>query len=1046
MNRIRLTLLLLVCASLAAAEGVDFQRDVRPVLSDACFQCHGPDRETRLAGMRLDTQEGAFAARPNGTPIVPGDPQASLVYQRLTAEEPARRMPPEYAHKEVSAEQVETIRLWIEQGADWSEHWSFRAPEMPEAPAVENEAWVGNPIDRFVLARLEAEGLAPGEEADKRTLARRVSLDLTGLPPSPAEVSAFLADTSSDAYETYIDRQMAKPAYGEHRARYWLDAARYADTHGLHIDNYREMWPYRDWVINAFNQNMGFDQFTIEQLAGDLLPDPTQDQLVATGFQRCNITTNEGGVIDEEVVEIYAKDRAETTATVWMGLTIGCATCHDHKFDPLTQKDFYSLGAFFRNTTQPVRDGNVHDTPPVMVVLSDEDRDRWEALKTEIPGARRALTSLRRTKSKTAFKAAKKVVADLDLGRYDASEVFSLEKFDGADKAEGVELGAGPHNGLPALEVGEEAYVSVDGFDAVSPDKPFTVAAWVKPNGDGRRFIAGQVAYLETDPNEDERGWELEISGGKPAFALVGEREFELGVSTKDSNAGRAKKDEWHHVIASYDGSRRRTGITLYLDGKKLETRTTGRAVHEVEGPVVLASPLMVGGKKNREGEIVDSMDGSISDLRILNREISEGEAALLAGWAELRTTAKDKPKKAREELAAYYLTREDAEYGELDKKLHALTAERRAILKRNPLTHVMNEKKDSEPMANVLYRGMYDQKREEVGAVTPGVLPAMTEEQGNDRMGLAKWLLDERHPLTARVTVNRMWQEVFGAGIVRTSENFGSQGEAPTHPELLDWLAVDFRESGWDMKRFYKQLLMSAAYRQSARTTPAKIEKDPNNRLLSRGPRFRMDGEVVRDYALAASGLLSEEVGGPSVRPYQPEGVWEGVAMRQSNTRYYKADQGDDLYRRSLYTFWKRAAPPASMVTFDAPTRENCTVRRERTNTPLQALVTMNDPQFFEAARRLAEESVEASPELDGRLDFMSARLLARPLESREKTIVAESYKDFLRHYDSTPEDAKSAVTVGASKPDLSPGPAVLAALTMTANQLLNLDEVLNK
>jgi len=1037
---------LLFFTTVAAVAEVDFQKDVRPVLSDACFQCHGPDPETRLAGMRLDTQEGAFAARPNGTPIVPGDPAASLVYQRLTAENAAIRMPPEYAHKEVTPEQIETIRQWIEQGADWSEHWSFRAPEKPEPPSIQKESWVRNPIDGFVLARLEAEGLTPGEEADRRTLARRVALDLTGLPPTPAEVDQFLNDASSDAYEKYVDRMLAKPAYGEHRARYWLDAARYADTHGLHIDNYREMWPYRDWVIDAFNQNMGFDRFTIEQLAGDLLPDPTQDQLVATGFQRCNITTNEGGVIDEEVEEIYAKDRAETVATVWMGLTIGCATCHDHKFDPLTQRDFYSLGAFFRNTTQPVRDGNVHDTPPVMVVLSDEDDDRWEALKAEIPAARRELQSLRRTKSKQAYKAAKKVVADLDLNRYDESEVFSLEKFDGADKAEGVQLGAGPQDGLPALEVGEEAYVSVEGFDAISPDKPFTVAAWIKPDGDGRRFIAGQVAYLELDPNEDERGWELEISGGKPNFQLVGEREFQLGVATKDSNPGRAKEGEWHHVIATYDGSRRRTGITLYLDGKRLDTRTTGRAVHEVEGPVVLESPLMIGGKRNREGEIVESIDGSIADFRILNREISEGEAALLAGWSELRSTAKDKPKKAREQLAAFHLVRRDEDYKAANDKLHALIAERRAILKRNPLTHVMNEKTDSEPMANVLYRGMYDQKREEVGAVTPGVLPAMTEEQSNDRMGLAKWLLDERNPLTARVTVNRMWQEVFGTGIVRTSEDFGSQGEAPTHPELLDWLAVDFRESGWDLKRFYKQLVMSATYRQSAKTTPKKLEKDPQNRLLSRGPRFRMDGEVVRDYALAASGLLNDDIGGPSVKPYQPEGVWEGVAMRQSNTRYYTADEGDDLYRRSLYTFWKRAAPPASMVTFDAPTRENCTVRRERTNTPLQALVTMNDPQFFEAARRLAEEAVDAGPELDQQLDFMSARLLSRPLQSREREIVADSYRDFLRFYDSNPDQAQKAVSVGASEPDLSPGPAVLAALTMTANQLLNLDEVLNK
>lgn len=1030
----------------SAAEQVDFQADVRPVLSDACFHCHGPDPNTRLFGLRLDTREGAFGERENGTPIVPGDPEASLVYQRIAAEDPARRMPPANVHKDLTPEQIDKIRLWIEQGAVWEEHWAFASPTMPVIPEVSDPSWVRNPIDAFVLAKLDAAGLKPAPEADRRTLARRAALDLTGLPPTPAEVEAFVNDDSPDAYERYIDRMASKPSYGEHRARYWLDAARYGDTHGLHIDNYREMWPYRDWVINAFNRDMSFDQFTIEQLAGDMLPNPTQDQIVATGFQRCNITTNEGGVIDEEVVEIYAKDRAETVATVWMGLTIGCATCHDHKFDPLTQRDFYSLGAFFRNTTQPIRDGNVHDTPPVMLVLSDEDRERWQALRTEIPDARRELALMRARERKQAYKRIKKQARDLELRRFDDSEIFSLDRYAQAAHNEGVSRGAGPAKGTSGLTIAEESYVAVDGFSGLSPDRPFTVAAWVKPDSDGRALVAGQVAYLEDrDPNEDERGWELEISGGRATIRMLGDREFELGVQS-EKGTPKVETGEWTHVMATYDGSRRRSGFSLYINGRRVETKTTGRAVHKTEGPVILDTPLLIAGKKNKEDEITDTLEGSIADLRILTRELTAGEAPLLVGWASLQALAKSKPGKVRDELAAYELIRRNDEFRALDSKLQDLLAEQRAINARNPLTHVMNERDDSDPMAHVLYRGMYDQKREEVGAVTPSVLPAMTEEQQNDRMGLAKWLLDERHPLTARVTVNRMWQEIFGTGIVRTAEDFGSQGEAPSHPELLDWLALDFRESGWKIKRFYKQLLTSSTYRQSATTTPAKLEKDPKNRLLSRGPRFRMDAEMVRDYALAAGGLLTPEIGGPSVMPYQPEGVWESVAMRQSNTKFYKQSTGEDLYRRSLYTFWKRAAPPASMVTFDAPTRENCTVRRERTNTPLQALVTMNDVQFFEAARALAEESIAAAEDLDSRVEYMSARVLARPLGDRESEIVAESYRDFLRHYDSNLEDAESAVAVGESEAEIREGAAVLAALTMTANQLLNLDETLNK
>ncbi len=610
---------------------------------------------------------------------------------------------------------------------------------------------------------------------------------------------------------------------------------------------------------------------------------------------------------------------------------------------------------------------------------------------------------------------------------------------------EGVEQSEGPVKGVGGVKLADKAYLEVQDFDLIKSDRPFTIAAWFRL-GDGKSgMIAGQMESLGGEVNNDERGWQLEISGGRPSLQLIGEREFELGLAG-DKDTPKANEGEWHHVVATYDGKRRRSGMHLYFDGRPVDAKSTGRAIHEVEGEIGRAVPLTLGGRMGSDGEVVDTFDGAISDFRILNREASAAEAKLLYGWADIRGFAAKKPKKAREGLEEYYLTREYEPYRQAMERVARLEVERRDIIARNPLTYVMHEKADSKPMAHVLFRGMYDQPRDEAPAATPSVLPPMAADLPRNRMGLAKWLMDDQNPLTARVTVNRMWQEVFGFGIVLTAEDFGSQGQAPINPGLLDWLAVDFRESGWNVKAFYKQLLMSAAYRQSAVTTPAKIEKDPKDRLLSRGPRFRMDGEVLRDYALAASGLLNDKIGGRSVLPYQPDGVWESVAMRQSNTKFYEPDSGAALYRRSLYTFWKRAAPPPSMLTFDAPTRESCTVRRERTNTPLQALVTMNDPQFFEAARQLAENAQAKTQDLDARLDFMAERLLARPLEEREIKIIEASYHDFLRHYDSNLDDAKRMLAVGESKPDLGQGPAELAALTMAANQMLNLDEVLNK
>ena len=1033
-----------------AAAPIDFQRQVRPALSDACFQCHGPDAATRLAGLRLDIREGAFGERPSGVPIVPGDPEKSLVYQRIIHKDAVRRMPPEYSHKKLTNEQISVIREWIEQGAKWEEHWAFTAPSRPESPQVKNAAWTRNPIDGFVLARLDAEGLEPAPEADRRTLARRVALDTTGLPPSPEQVETFLRDDSPDAYEKLVDRLMASEAYGEHRARYWLDAARYADTHGLHHDNYREMWPYRDWVIRAFNRNQPFDEFTVEQIAGDLLPNATKEQVIATGFNRCNITTSEGGSIKEEVLVMYAKDRVDTTSSVWLGLTVGCATCHDHKFDPIAQRDFYSMAAFFRNTTQKAMDQNYYDTAPVLIVPPPRDEARWDALRTEEPRARDELARIRvDAQSDFAAWLESRDKNAVEVKQFDASEGLSLElgrraKVRMGSKSVPLKLSDAASVKRARLELAKEGFAEVRGAPSFLADEAFTVAVAFRLNeGAKNRVLASQ-----SDPHDESRGWRLVLSEGLPSIELMARDRHTIG--RKAIGDRRVEVGKWHHITATYDGNRQRGGLALYLDGEPLPAENIGRELPTLRGSIKTDAVLFLGASDTEDGDKSGFLNGTIRDFRILSRAVTEPQAELLARWDVLGSARKKKAARLsdeeREALEFYYLLRHNRTFREASETLAALQDERRAIRWRSAVTHVMKEKGNSDPVAHILYRGMYDQRRDEVGAATPGVLPPMPDAFPRNRLGLAKWLVGDSNPLTSRVTVNRFWQEVFGTGLVKTAEDFGSQGERPSHPELLDWLAVEFRESGWDMKHIFRLMLTSAAYRQSAAMTDVKLGRDAENRLLSRGPHFRMDGEMIRDYALATSGLLAKRIGGPSVRPYHPEGVWEAVAMKGSNTRFYEQDSGESLYRRSLYTFWKRAAPPPSMVILNAPTREFCSVRRERTNTPLQALLTLNGPQFFEAARHLAQNALHASKELDGQLDFMSERLLIRGLSTDEREIARRAHRDYLHYYDSHPDDSGKVLSVGDSESDQGLPKAESAALTMVANQLMNLDEVLNK
>lgn len=1024
---------------------IEYNRDVRPILSEACFACHGPDSAARKADLRLDRRDDAVAM----SAFVPGSPDESEALRRILSTDPEEVMPPPTSHKEVNAEQKEILRQWVAEGANYQAHWSLIPAERPPVPTVNHSSWPRNPIDHFILAGLEKVGLTPAPEADRRVLARRVSLDLTGLPPSPEEVERFLKDPSPTAYEDYIDRMLAKQEWGEHRGRHWLDYARYADTHGIHFDNYREMWVYRDWVIRAFNQNMPFDQFTIENLAGDLLPNRTLDQQIASGFNRCNMTTNEGGVIAEEYLVLYTRDRTETTAAIWLGITANCSTCHDHKFDPLSQREFYEMAAFFNNTTQGAMDLNIKDTPPVIFVPDNSDRERFKRIDGRLTEAKQELEQYV-AGARTGFDAWVSTASPAEFSEKISTDglVFHAPLIEGADAAEGKLTTGGESLAFTATATWEPGYVAANAFKATpgfvlshvsagdfEKDQPFAVAAWVKLPADK---VSGSI-LARMDEDDAHRGWDLWVEGGRVGAHVIHRwPEDALKVVGKQALKGGV----WHHVTLVHAGNSKAEGISLYIDGKKQEVDV---AADKLANTIRTSTSLKFA-QRSRGGRI-DNL--ALQDVRIYNRDFSAKEAANLAGATRaLYLTAKPADQRSSqesEELFKWWLNTIDPTHKRLEDKVTRFKVVRDFMEKRGTVAHVMQEK-TSEPMAFILARGDYDKRKDEVKADTPDFLPPFPSDQPRNRLGFARWLLADDHPLTARVTVNRYWQEVFGTGLVRTSNDFGVAGELPTHPELLDWLAVEFRETGWDVKRLFKLLLTSATYRQSAVTTPEKVETDLANRLLSRGPRFRLDAEMIRDQALQVSGLLVPRIGGPSVRPYQPPGVWEAVAMIGSNTRDYKQDAGENLYRRSMYTFWKRAAPPASMEILNAPSREVCTVRRERTNTPIQALVTLNDPQFVEANRVLAEKVIKVGEETDARFDFLGMRLLSRTFNDAEKGVIRASLDELSTYFAAHPEAAAELIAVGESKADPSVDPVALAAWTMLANQLMNLDEFLNK
>jgi hypothetical protein len=1032
-------------ASRAVQARISYDRDVQPILSENCFACHGMDTGKRMAGLRLDRAEGAYGRLATGhAAIVPGKPQASELVRRITA----RSMPPAYSGKKLTAEQIATLRRWVEQGGRYEPHWAFVPPKRPPLPAVKAAAWSRNPIDRFILARLEQEGLHPSPKADRRTLIRRVTLDLTGLPPTIPEVDAFLADWTPGAYERVVDRLLASPHYGERMALMWLDLARYADTHGYHIDSQRDMWLWRDWVIDAFNRNLPYDQFTIQQLAGDLLPNATREQKIATGFNRNHPIDFEGGAIPEEYAAAYIFDRIDTTATTWMGLTMRCAQCHDHKYDPITQKEYYRFYAFFNNVSEQGLDGQKGNAVPFLKVSSAEQQAQLDAMgqkTTELEKALKERASAAAPAEAAWEKDASAMLAKAPpispglIAHYALDEAQGNQARNAVGQQEPAAIhgkavwGAGKIGG--ALKLDGDTYVDAGtnvGFDR--GDK-VSYGAWVYPTSKEAMAVLSRM-----DDEAAFRGWDLYLNDGKVYVHLVHEWEKNaLRVVSKDP----IEIKQWHHLFVTYDGSSKAKGVHLYVDGKPAEVDATHDSLTDT---IRTEKPLRIG-RRNPSAPF----RGMIDEVRFYNRELSGAEVAQLVQADSIRpilaVTADRRSKEQKEALSSFYLENEDEPYRNLKAELGDCRKKSEALEKSIPTVMVMEEM--SKPRDTfVLVRGQYDQKGPRVMPGVPALLPRLSYRTPLNRLGLATWLVDPSHPLTARVAVNRFWQMYFGTGLVKTAENFGTQGDRPSHPDLLDWLATEFIRTGWDIKTMQRLIVTSAAYRQSSRVTPALLARDPENRLLARGPRFRLPAEMVRDQALAISGLLVDKIGGPSVKPYQPPGLWEEISFGAGfSAQTYEQDHGEALYRRSMYTFWKRTCPPPSLQTFDAPEREFCMVRRSVTNTPLQALVLMNDPTYVEAARKFAERILTEAPAAPyDRINYAFRLALARPPSAAETKVLLGVLNQQQAVFHENPDAAVKLLSVGESKRNEKLDTTELAAWAAVASMILNLDEAITK
>ncbi|MBD2701040.1 DUF1553 domain-containing protein [Spirosoma sp. BT702] len=1112
-----------VAAEINLPEKVDYNLHVKPILSDRCFACHGPDKAKQQAGLRLDTPEGAYEAlaKSGHTAIVPGNLAKSELANRILSTDPDVMMPTPKSNLTLTADEKAMLLRWVEQGAEYKEHWSLIAPIMPEVPKVKDGKGVVNDIDRFILAKQQEKKLPHTPEADKITLLRRVTLDLTGLPPTPAEVDAFLADTSPNAYENVVNRLLNNPHFGERQAVEWLDVARYADTHGYQDDGLRTVWPYRDWIIRAFNRNLSFDRFITWQLAGDLLPHPNKDQLIATAFNRNHQQSQEGGIVDEEYRTEYVADRTNTFGKAMLGLTVECARCHDHKYDPISQKDYYSLYAFFNSNNERGQIPYNGEAAPTITLTKPETDAKLKFIRQQLTPIQQKLNVNRpdyqKGFSQWLTQVGSRAISSTDSGllahytfdeadRTDISvyvkeqnekkklEAEQKKKLEEAEKKKEAltgkknvvakkeekkeppkrktkeELWKDPRNAfansvndtIPARLGGDpdkvpyavpgrfgkarflpgDSFIQLPGdFGAFEQNEPFSISSWfnlAKPN------MALTLLGRTTGPMDGQRGYQLDLLADgrlKLTFSHVWPSNA-IDIETVDKVPVR----QWFQVAFTYDGTGQAKGFTLYLNGNPLRTKVIND--HLIHSTVWGKDKTHWAQHSFYVGRMHDYFykDFAVDELRIYNRCLTSLELPKLAGKSDalqtaLRTPASNRTPAQRTGLYTYYVTTQDPIYRADFAKAMKLRGEQIMLYTNSDQVMVMEERKTPRE-THLLKRGAYDAPGE---IVTPAVLHSlnsMDESMPKNRLGLAQWLLSPENPLFSRVMVNRFWQQYFGQGLAKNSDDFGNQGALPSHPELLDYLAVKFRENGWNMKAIHKLIVMSATYRQASNVAKETRESDPDNIFLTRGPSYRMSAEQVRDNALATSGLLNQRIGGPSVLPYQPDGIWEALATR--NAVKYVQDHGDSLYRRSMYTIWKRSSPPPMMLNFDAAERHTCIVKRQKTSTPLQALVTLNDPQFVEAARVLAQRVVSHT-----KADAVSTifkTVISRPARPQEVKLMKQLYEEELTDFKKNPKRAGELLSVGEYPVDKNQNPAELAAWTVVTSTIMNFDEAIIK
>ena len=1046
---------------------VDFDRDIRSILSDACFACHGPDETERQAELRLDTRDGLFRQQDGITVVSAGEPDGSELLKRILSTDPDEQMPPPDSGLKLKPAQVELLRQWISEGAQWQQHWAFVSPQRPDQPTVSQPEWVKNSVDAFVLARLDREGLKPSPVADRRTLIRRVTLDLTGLPPTPQEVDAFLADDFPQAYEKVVDRLLKSPRYAERMAIRWLDAARYADTSGYQSDGPRDMWRWRDWVLEAFLHNKPFDEFTIEQLAGDLLPKATLDQKIATGFNRNHRGNAEGGVVPEEFQVEYVVDRVDTTFTVWQGLTMGCGRCHNHKYDPLSQREYYQLFAYFNNIPEygrAIKEGN---SRPYIEAPKREQQKQLKDLKRQLAAAQQDVADID-LRMPELIDAWRKSLKEEPKDWTDTDGLIVRLKLDGSLKNSATEKQRVAQRSATTVPEPNEKEAKLQGYeprfelaaDRKSDHSPFvagqlgkamrfdgsqtvdagylanfgyferfTFSAWVRQD----EHAAGTIlSKMEDVPRGSGYSFDVTDSGAVQLNLVKRWLDDSIRVETTEAlPAGR-----WVHVCVTYDGSREAAGIRFYFDGKPVALKAHHDFLNQT---ITVNKPLRIA-----RGQA--DFRGLIDDVRIYQRPLTPGDVRVVADatpvseFASASRAASD-GSRISEKLRRYILevAGSDDVRGEWQK---LVKLERELIEFRRSLPTVMVMEEAQPRETHILNRGQYDKPGERVFPGVPAALSPLPDDAPSNRLGLARWLVSGDNPLTARVTVNRFWRDLFGIGLVKTTEDFGVQGDRPSHPDVLDWLAVEFVESGWDVRHILKTIVMSSTYQQSSHVSSELVSRDPQNRLLARGARFRLPAEAIRDQALFVSGLLTEKFGGPSVKPYQPEGLWQEIA---TDTLYDLAT-GPDLYRRSLYTYWKRTVAPPMMVSFDSSGREMCEVRQTRTNTPLQALNLLNDVAFVEAARVLAQRILKAAKSDEERLDAAFEYALSRPASDRERAVLQKSLQRYRKHFKGDNGAAAGLLAAGESPVPFNTSPSELAAWTTICSTILNLDECVTK